>query len=321
VHAARSIVTAKLRVPVEPTPAAAALARGHKSHYDGSALTRVAPGALEALRTSINAHLPPDVRCWGVAVTPGSFRAREGCSWREYEYVFPASVLDVDDNGSGSSSSSSSSSSCGDEEAKKSTDAGSKAGKAARRAARLVALQGALSQFEGVHTWHNFTKAGALLLGGGSHRDHVLQSDADHGEELSLVSRSATPPQSPSTPPQGASSSTPRGALSDNDLFAALDQREFSSNGLNEEVNAEKKKAVSDDDGEGDDDDEDGGRGVTSSEPIHEWAVKELTFQASRDQTKEKMLSSGPAVFRIIHKCFAYEEPMVVNGAFYHIST
>jgi len=320
VHAARSIVTAKLLVPVEPTPAAEALARGQRGHYDGSAMTRVALGGLESLRSSINAHLPPDVRCWGVAVTPGSFRAREGCSWREYEYVFPASVLDDDDE-IGSSSGSDSSSR--EEAVTQSAATGEAAKRAARRAARLVALQGALSQFEGVHTWHNFTKASALLLGGGNnhHRDDPgLQSDADHGGEHvgertfpTTLTRSQPLPQSPSLSPStpSASASSSPSVLSDNDLFAALDQGDVSGNGLDEEVDSEKNHEGTADE----DDDEDSG-GLSSPESIQEWATKELAFQAYRDQTKEKMMSSGPAVFRIIHKCFVIDEPMVVNGAF-----
>jgi tRNA U38,U39,U40 pseudouridine synthase TruA len=225
------------------------------------------------------------VRCWGFAVAPGSFRARQGCSWREYEYVFPATVLDDDDDVSNDTSSSS-----GDK-----TNSATAAVEAAR-ALRLVALQGALAQFVGVHTYHNFTKASALLKGPARPRA------AHHLAHL------PTSPLPPPTPPP----LTP-GAVSDKDLFAALEARSFrvlsgaaATTNVDDRVRCrEADEADEEHGGEEHDDDEDG-----ATDTAAEWAAQE----AYRDRSKALMLASGPQSFRTVNKC-SVDAPSAVNGA------
>lgn len=74
---------------------------------------------FEALKTSVNAELPADVRVLGAARPTSSFSAKEACSGREYEYLLPVEAL------SGGAS--------------------------------LQGFANILAQFEGTHSFHNYT--------------------------------------------------------------------------------------------------------------------------------------------------------------------
>lgn len=73
VHCARLVISAKLEIPVDWIP-------------ENS--QRIFP-----MVEKLNALLPPDIRCLSACKINQSFRAREACSWREYEYVLPKALL------------------------------------------------------------------------------------------------------------------------------------------------------------------------------------------------------------------------------------
>ena len=73
VHCARLVISAKLEIPVDWIPENA---------------QRIFP-----MVEKLNALLPPDIRCLSACKINRSFRAREACSWREYEYVLPKALL------------------------------------------------------------------------------------------------------------------------------------------------------------------------------------------------------------------------------------
>jgi hypothetical protein len=168
VHASRTVVSGNMLVPL-------AIA-GIES---GGLPTPLAPGALDGIVHRMNAALPPDIRCWGVTRTPRSFQAREACSWREYEYVFPASLLLDDDHGGGS-------------------------GDVSNRPSRERRLREALAVFEGAHSFHNFTVRKGIRDGGWpdgnaaaarSARDAAWASSfADQPADLNGAASAATAP-------------------------------------------------------------------------------------------------------------------------------
>lgn len=73
VHCARLVISAKLEIPLE---------------WLSETEVRIPP-----LVEQMNQILPPDIRLLSVCKINQSFRAREACSWREYEYVMPKSFL------------------------------------------------------------------------------------------------------------------------------------------------------------------------------------------------------------------------------------
>jgi tRNA pseudouridine(38-40) synthase len=73
VHCARLVISAKLEIPL-----------------DWLSETEV---RIPFLVEHMNQILPPDIRLLSVCKINQSFRAREACSWREYEYVMPKSFL------------------------------------------------------------------------------------------------------------------------------------------------------------------------------------------------------------------------------------
>jgi tRNA pseudouridine(38-40) synthase len=73
VHCARLVISAKLEIPLD---------------WLSETEVRIPP-----LVEHMNQILPPDIRLLSVCKINQSFRAREACSWREYEYVMPKSFL------------------------------------------------------------------------------------------------------------------------------------------------------------------------------------------------------------------------------------
>ena len=73
VHCARLIISAKLEIPVTWT-----------NDNDSKVINFV---------EKCNAVLPADIRVLAVSRMNQGFRAREACTWREYEYVLPKSLL------------------------------------------------------------------------------------------------------------------------------------------------------------------------------------------------------------------------------------
>ena len=73
VHCARLVISAKLEIPLD---------------WLSETEVRISP-----LVDYMNLLLPPDIRLLSVCKINQSFRAREACSWREYEYVMPKSFL------------------------------------------------------------------------------------------------------------------------------------------------------------------------------------------------------------------------------------
>jgi len=92
-------------------------------------------GYCPALVAQVNEHLPDDVRCFGAVRVPNNFDSKTACSWREYEYLLPARLLQRDG-----------------------ADAGVGADELARR------LQRVMQHFEGCHSFHNFTRLKAADL-------------------------------------------------------------------------------------------------------------------------------------------------------------
>lgn len=81
VHCAKLVISAKLEIPVE---------------WMSETEQRIFPMVKQ-----LNSLLPPDIRCISVCRVNQSFRAREACSWREYEYVLPKALLLDSNNLSG----------------------------------------------------------------------------------------------------------------------------------------------------------------------------------------------------------------------------
>ena len=126
VHAARTVLSAKLAVQ----PSTIDEATGHCN---------------DELVRQLNAALPDAIRAWSVVKMPKSFQARVCCSWREYEYLLPASLLE--DRVDGTSSDGAAAAGTGD---------------AGGMATRRELFRSVLQSFEGHHSFHNFTRARAL---------------------------------------------------------------------------------------------------------------------------------------------------------------
>ena len=56
---------------------------------------------IPELVAEVNGKLPEDVKVLSCIRVNQGFRARQACNWREYEYVFPASMLQVDSDNMG----------------------------------------------------------------------------------------------------------------------------------------------------------------------------------------------------------------------------
>ena len=158
VHAVKTVVSGKLLVDIADIEEGSSSetfpdkdrdsgseSRSNSSNKNNKS-TKVPGGEWRCseLAQALDAQLPEDIRCWGVARMPKSFKARDATSWREYEYVFPASMLDVGN----------------DQEAR---DRGIRGDQRNRsRSETIAALQRALAIFEGVHSFHNFTRSVAF---------------------------------------------------------------------------------------------------------------------------------------------------------------
>lgn len=52
--------------------------------------------SIPSIAAALNARLPDDIRVLSCTKINAGFRARQACQWREYEYVFPLSLLSAD---------------------------------------------------------------------------------------------------------------------------------------------------------------------------------------------------------------------------------
>ena len=73
VHSARLVISAKLEIP--------------------AIWTNDVDSTIDFLADKCNALLPADIRVLSACKVNQGFRAREACTWREYEYVMPKSFL------------------------------------------------------------------------------------------------------------------------------------------------------------------------------------------------------------------------------------
>ncbi|OAA56228.1 tRNA pseudouridine synthase [Niveomyces insectorum RCEF 264] len=92
VHAAGNVVSLKLIVGDEEVAATADNNPGKTStatETADSADTYVSPTVVER----INAHLPPQIRVWGIQRTVNSFSCYQACDSRWYEYLLPSYAL------------------------------------------------------------------------------------------------------------------------------------------------------------------------------------------------------------------------------------
>jgi tRNA pseudouridine(38-40) synthase len=108
VHAARILVSAKLefKSDLEPTEEfeteelkkQAERERKRNSHNNNNNQINEAQLSRGTLRyhdiiDELNSVLPSDVRALSCIRVPGGFNSRQTCTWREYEYIFPAEML------------------------------------------------------------------------------------------------------------------------------------------------------------------------------------------------------------------------------------
>ena len=119
VHCAKLVISAKLEIPLE---------------WILETEQRVFPMVVQ-----LNSLLPPDIRCLSVCRLNQSFRAKDACSWREYEYVLPKGLL-LDSNNLSKS----------DKEQRSSL------GEAAEEERAMTLFASALKKLEGNLGFHNF---------------------------------------------------------------------------------------------------------------------------------------------------------------------
>ena len=99
VHAAKTIVSAKLEVPKDMSSVITTTDDDDDGN-DGNDVSSNRMNNLDntlpsysSLVNKVNSYLPSDIRVFDIVKTSRGFRARDSCTWRHYEYVIPLDLL------------------------------------------------------------------------------------------------------------------------------------------------------------------------------------------------------------------------------------
>ena len=238
VHAARIVISAKLELdprwldnnppahghdaPIKPdvAPYSGSIASGATT-TSSAPVSKGETVRFKELVQRINEELPDDIRVFSCVKINSAFHARESCSWRQYEYLMPASILTAPvrfpQGGAGVSSSATSrrdpsfpsilskpttftsntstSTVDGDIESVGSTG-GSISGhgeeivipakySADQLDAALLGLDSALREMEGTHSFHNFNRISSKDLRKQAHRSKRFQTEHQQSQPTS----------------------------------------------------------------------------------------------------------------------------------------
>jgi tRNA pseudouridine(38-40) synthase len=189
VHATKTVISAKLEM----------------SEQDGKDVDMDTPGFLPnyaSFTARVNEHLPDSIRVFGVAKACKGFRARESCSYRDYEYLLPLEYFCRDaapnwDTGTDAARASAASSTAGATEVWSKGVPGTTldgvlrnvlsgdAAAANEVVQRLGDFQEALQLYEGAHSFHNFHRMGRRALKGRGTGEGGSNSRTEGGKQQS----------------------------------------------------------------------------------------------------------------------------------------